>query len=254
MGTIIILPETTKNHITLMGQRAGVCWGADISDDEKNYKRGVNCIKSNHGRVMEYVNVEMIIDGYSAKVLREYYTHIGGSPTRLQASTRYIDYSKGIGFDYVTPKTIEKSEEASSKWFLAMGNINHIIADLIGRYNIPIEDATMLLPLAYSSKMVDKRNLRNFVDMSRNRMCNRAYWEYRELFRDICKALRQYSDEWKWIVDNLFHAKCAEVGYCTENKSCGRRPTKDALEKRYKVLEESKKPLFLRNLKNENPE
>lgn len=223
MGTITILPETTKNPITLMGARAGVCWGAKVSDDEKNYKRGVDCIKSGHGRVMEYVNVEMIIDGYSAKVLREYYTHIGGAPTRLQASTRYINYSKGNGFSFVTPKTIKKSEEASSEWYLAMANINHIIADFIEKYNIPVEDATMLLPLAYSSKMVDKRNLRNLIDMSRQRMCSRAYWEYRELFRDICNALKEYSDEWKWIVDNLFHAKCDEVGYCTESKSCGRQ-------------------------------
>lgn len=224
MRKITILPETTKNPITLMGARAGVCWGADISNNEKNYKRGLDCIKSGHGRVMEYVNVEMIIDGYSAKVLREYYTHIGGSPTRLQASTRYINYSKGNGFDFVIPKSIEKSKEASSEWYLAMTNINHTIADFIKKYNIPVEDATMLLPLAYSSKMVDKRNLRSLIDMSRVRMCSRAYWEYRELFKDICNALREYSDEWKWIVDNLFHAKCDEVGYCTESKSCGRKP------------------------------
>lgn len=223
MGTITILPETTKNPITLMGARAGVCWSANITDDEKNYKRGLDCIKSGHGRVMEYVNVEMIIDGYSAKVLREYYTHIGGSPTRLQSSTRYINYSKGGGFNYTTPKSIQNNETALSWWNLTMNNINKIIADFIGECNIPIEDATMLLPLAYSSKMVDKRNLRNLVDMSRQRMCNRAYWEYRELFNDICNALREYSDEWKWIVDNLFHAKCDEVGYCTETKSCGRR-------------------------------
>ena len=43
MGTITILPETTKNPITLMGQRAGVCWGADTSDDAKNYQRGLDC-------------------------------------------------------------------------------------------------------------------------------------------------------------------------------------------------------------------
>lgn len=67
MGTITILPETTKNPITLMGRRAGCCWNANITDDEKNYKRGFDCIKSGHGRVMEYPNVEMIIDGYSAK-------------------------------------------------------------------------------------------------------------------------------------------------------------------------------------------
>ena len=55
MGTITILPETTKNPITLMGQRAGVCWGGNVEDPEKNYKRGMDCIISGHGRVMEYV-------------------------------------------------------------------------------------------------------------------------------------------------------------------------------------------------------
>lgn len=229
MGTITILPETTKNPITLIGERAGVCWGANVSDNEKNYKRGLDCIRSGHGRVMEYVNVEMIIDGYSAKVLREYYTHIGGSPTRLQASTRYINYSKGNGFAYVTPKSIEKNE-AKTVWDAWMHTLNDAIKTLIAEYNVPVEDATMLLPLAYSSKMVDKRNLRNLVDMSRQRMCSRAYWEYRELFNDICNALKEYSDEWKWIVDNLFHAKCDEVGYCTETKSCGRRPKLETIE------------------------
>lgn len=229
MGTITILSETTKNPITLMGQRAGVCWGANVSDNEKNYKRGFDCIKSGHGRVMEYVNVEMIIDGYSAKVLREYYTHIGGAPTRLQASTRYIDYSKGDGFEYTTPPSISKDSEIEAEWHSLMLYINSKIQWFI-EHNIPVEDATMALPLAYSSKMVDKRNLRNLVDMSRQRMCSRAYWEYRELFKDICNALREYSDEWKWIVDNLFHAKCDEVGYCTETKSCGRKPKLETLE------------------------
>ena len=225
MGIITILPETTKNPITLMGQRAGVYWGANVSDNEKNYRRGLDCIKSGHGRVMEYVNVEMIINGYSAKVLREYYTHIGGAPTRLQASTRYINYSKGDGFTYTTPSSIDKNGYYPV-WKALMDTINRTIKTMIDN-GVPVEDATMALPLAYSSKMVDKRNLRNLVDMSRQRMCSRAYWEYRELFRDICNALRGYSDEWKWIVDNLFHAKCDEVGYCTEAKSCGRKPERE---------------------------
>ena len=226
MGTVTILPETTKNPITLMGSRAGICWNANVSDNEKNYKRGLDCIKSGHGRVMEYVNVEMIIDGYSGKTIREFYTHIGGSPSRLQASTRYINYSKGDGFSYTTPLSIKNDYNRNKDWDKLMKTINDHIRFLIDS-GVPVEDATMLLPLAYSTKMVDKRNLRNLVDMSRNRMCSRAYWEYRELFRDICNALREYSDEWKWIVDNLFHAKCDEVGYCTEAKSCGRKPKKD---------------------------
>ena len=71
MSKVIIIEETTKNPITLMGQRAGVCWGANIEDAEKNYKRGLDCLISGHGRVMEYVNVELILDGYSARVIRE---------------------------------------------------------------------------------------------------------------------------------------------------------------------------------------
>lgn len=115
MGTITILPETTKNPITLMGQRAGVCWGGNVEDPEKNYKRGMDCIISGHGRVMEYVNVEMIIAGYSARVEREWYTHIGGSPTRLQSSTRYINYA-GRGFDYIIPPSIQNNKEALEKY------------------------------------------------------------------------------------------------------------------------------------------
>ena len=219
MGKITILPETTRNPITLMGMRAGCCWNANTSDDKKNYKRGLDCIKSGHGRVMEYVNVEMIIDGYSARTIREWYTHVIGA-TKLQASTRYINYES---FDYVTPSSIKNNKEALSAYDNIMNVIRFGLIELES-FGIPREDIAMALPLGMTTKIVDKRNLRSLVDMSRVRMCNRAYHEYRQMFNDICNALREYSDEWKWIVDNLFHAKCDEVGYCTETKSCGKRP------------------------------
>ena len=88
MGTVIITKDTTKYPITMIGRYAGVCWGANTSDNEKNYKRGLDCIESEHGRTWEFPDVYAIIDGYSAKVLREWYTHIGCLPTRLQESTR----------------------------------------------------------------------------------------------------------------------------------------------------------------------
>ena len=60
------------------------------------------------------------------------------------------------------------------------------------------------------------------IDMSRQRMCTRAYWEYRQLFKDICDALREYSEEWKLIIDNQMKPKCEALGYCPEKHSCGR--------------------------------
>lgn len=218
MGTVTILPETTKNPLTLIGERAGVCWGADTGSPEKNRKRGVDCIESGHGRTLEFVNVEMVLDGYSARVIREWYTHIGGAPTRLQASTRYIDYGN---FEYVTPPSIVNDENALARYREAMGAISWALRNMPG---IPREDAAMLLPLGMTTRIVDKRNLRNLIDMSRQRMCNRAFWEFRELFSDICDALANYSEEWAWIVANCFHEKCVELGYCPEKHGCGKYP------------------------------
>lgn len=222
MGNVIILEETTKSPITLIGKRAGICWNADITDDKKNYKRGMDCIMSNHGRTLEYVNVEMVIDGYSARVIREWYTHLGGAPTRLQASTRYIDYTKGDGFAYVTPPSIQSHPDALAKYKEVMKEINDACRELEETFGMPREDSALLLPLGMTTKIVDKRNLRNLVDMSHQRMCGRAYHEYRQLFHDICSALKEVSEEWAWIVDNLFCPKCELYGYCPEKQSCGK--------------------------------
>lgn len=221
MSKVTIIKDTTKNPITLMGQRAGVCWGANIDDDEKNYKRGLDCIKSGHGRVLEYVNVEMILDGYSARVIREWYTHIAGGPTRLQASTRYIKYEN---FEYITPNTVAKNEEAGKIYEETMKTIADACMKLETECNIPREDAAMLLPLGMSTKIVDKRNLRSLIEMSHQRMCTRAFWEYRQLMKDICDALSEYSEEWAYLVKNYFVPKCEVAGFCTEKNSCGRKP------------------------------
>ena len=42
MGKITVLQETTRNPITLIGERAGVCWGADTLDNEKIRRRKYN--------------------------------------------------------------------------------------------------------------------------------------------------------------------------------------------------------------------
>ena len=95
---IIITSDTTIYPIQTIGKYAGTCWGSDTSDPEKNIARAIDCIEHGHGRVSEFGDVYMTIEGYSARVMRELYTHIGGAPTRLQESTRYVKYD---GFDYV---------------------------------------------------------------------------------------------------------------------------------------------------------
>ena len=225
MGKVTILDTTTVNPISLIGERAGICWGADTSSRIKNYQRGWDCIKSGHGRTLEFVNVELILDGYSARVIREWYTHIAGGPTRLQASTRYINYG---GFDYIVPKTIVDNDEARDIYRSEMLNIS-LSLERLEQIGIPREDCAMLLPLGMATKVVDKRNLRNLIDMSHQRLCNRAYWEFQQLMDDICDALTEYGQdtgEWETIVMTQMKPKCEISGFCNEKNSCGRKPKK----------------------------
>lgn len=225
MGQVIIQEKyTVKKPITMIGEEAGICWGADTSDDTKNYKRGIDCLENGHGRTFEFPDVYMILDGYSARVIREWYTHIGGAPTRLQASTRYIDYEHG--FDYFAPPSVQNNQRALDIYSGMMDSISEALRDL-DELGIPREDSALGLPLGMTTKIVCKHNARNLIDMSHQRMCKRAYHEYRKLFGDLCDALRAYSDEWKYLVDHYFMPKCKYMGFCNERYTCGRMPRRD---------------------------
>lgn len=224
MGTITILPETPKDPLALIGRRAAICWNADIINEEKNIKRGIDCIKSGHGRTLEFVDVHMIIDGFSARVMREYYRHVGGMTPYLQASTRYINYKD---FDIIVPKSVKKDTDALVEFNATTRQLRDSLVKL-QNMGVPNEDAANLLPLGMTTKCVEKRNLRNLMDMSHVRKCSRAYWEFRqELFPAIENALKDYSEQWVWIVDELFKPKCEVMGYCDETKSCGRKPKRE---------------------------
>lgn len=225
---IKIKKYTTEYPLQMIGDCAGICWGANTEDVEKNIKRAWDCIDSGHERAEEFPDIYMVIDGYSAKCLRELYTHIGGAPTRLQESTRYIDYEKG--FNIVTPPSVEKNNDAAEVWYKAISDIKAAMGAL-KVLGIPNEDLTNLLPLAYQSKMVWKVNLRTLVHFMQKRLCSRSYHEIRNLCNEICKELSNYSEEWEQLVKALFVPECEFFGYCRENKSCGRKPKKSDIVK-----------------------
>lgn len=226
MAQVIIHPYTPKDPITMIGYMSGVCYGSDITNEEKNYKRGLDCLESQHGRTWEFPSIYMTIEGYSARVMREVYTHIGGAPTRVQASTRYINYKD---FDFYTPPSIANNHNACNIYQDMMGSISYAL-NRLESYGIPKEDSANGLPLGMESKMVGKYNPRTLIDMSHQRECVRAYHEYRELFSDLKKSLSEYSEQWKLIVDKFFMPKCEFMMYCPERFSCGKYPRKDVVE------------------------
>ena len=226
MGTVSVLKYTAQNPISMIGEMAGLCWGSNVTNQEKNYARGLECIRCNHGRTMEFPQIYLLIDGYSARVMREIYTNIGGAPTRLQESTRYVDSSN---FDYIVPPQIAKNEEALKAYQDHMQRTRDLITQLTSAgIDLPREDVANLLPLGMESKMILRTNLRQFVDMSHQRLCSRAYWEFRGFMHEAIEQLENYTDEWYTLSreENLFVPKCEVLGYCPETDCCGRKEMK----------------------------
>lgn len=107
-----------------------------------------------------------------------------------------------------------------------MASIEDGLKDL-DELGIPREDSALALPLGMTTKIVCKHNMRNLIDMSHQRMCKRAYHEYRKLFNDLCDALSNYSEEWKYVVEHYFVPKCKYMGFCKERHTCGLMPRKE---------------------------
>lgn len=226
MMKIELLDGTTENPLQKMGYNAGVCWAAPLDDAEKNRKRAISCIKAGHGRVLEYVDVEMVISGASARCLRELYTHIGGSPTRLQSSTRYVSEEQGFGY-YIPPK-IENNAELKPIYEEGMENIQKTYNSLMAR-KATKEDAANILPLGMESKMVWKINLRALINFMNRRLCTRALKEIRDLSIEIKNQLAAKNEEWAWIANNLFVPTCEiykyrnpNLAFCPEQQCCGK--------------------------------
>ena len=218
--------EQQKTHYKKWVTMPGVCWAAPLDDAEKNRKRAISCIKAGHGRVLEYVDVEMVISGASARCLRELYTHIGGSPTRLQSSTRYVSEEQGFG--YYTPPKIENNEELKPIYEEGMELIQKTYNSLMAR-KATKEDAANILPLGMESKMVWKINLRALINFMNRRLCTRALKEIRDLSVEIKNQLAAKNEEWAWIADNLFVPTCEIYKYrnpnlvfCPEQQCCGK--------------------------------
>lgn len=222
---MIRLIDYKENPITHCGKVAGLCWGANTDNDEQNFKRGLECIKNNHGRVMEYTDITIEISEYSARVIRELYTHIVGT-SRLQESTRYVDCSD---LGYYIPPSIKVNSTAKELYEECIANIMKTYSELLD-LGVKKEDVANLLPLGSHTKVILKINLRALINLSHLRLCNRAYIEFRQLMLELIKVLTPISNEWELLCKQIFVPKCINMGYCDERYSCGLRPKKENID------------------------
>lgn len=223
---ITILEGTTKLPLQAIGRRAGICWGGNTEDRDRNISRAVGCIRSGHGRVLEFVEVEFAVDGISARTARELYTHIGGCPTRLQASTRYVDYGNFGFYNPLCGSSYANASTLDSIYREAMESIATYHRKLL-EAGMSREDAANVLPLGMETKVVMKANLRMVENLMNQRLCLRAYREMRDFASGLKHELSRIDGEWKIIADRLLVSKCRKLGFCPEDSGCGAMKKRD---------------------------
>ena len=214
-----------SNPLTVIGEASGKCYGTtNIKAFERIAKQ---CLAENHGRTQEFAGITLEFSGYSAKVIRELFRHKHMS--ELQASTRYIDYTKQ--FDYIIPPSIENNKQAKDIWQKHMGNVAKAMQEL-KEIGMPIEDFSNVLPLSYETNGVMKLEVRELIHMFGVRSCTCAYHEARKFMADLKEAIMNLNDEqWTFIAENYFVPKCDRLLYCEEEKRCCGRHLKKSVVK-----------------------
>ncbi len=187
------------------------------NDEEKMLKLIKRVISSGHYSTIEHVQISFAINNISRACSHQLVRHRHMSFS--QKSQRYVK-EKGQ-FDYLTPETIDKNPELKAKFDDFMGKISQFYLELT-EAGIPAEDARAVLPNAAATSMVASLNLREMIHLANLRLCTRAQKEIRMLVKAMCQELTK---EEPWLSDYLV-PKCESLGFCDEDKSCGRKPVK----------------------------
>ena len=184
-------------------------------DEEKMLKLIERVISSGHYSTIEHIQVSFAISNVSRACTHQLVRHRHMSFS--QKSQRYVK-EKGQ-FDYIIPPTIERNEELKKKF-------TDFMEEIAGKYcefveaGIPAEDARAVLPNAAATSIVASLNLREMIHIANLRLCTRAQYEIRTMVRMMCEELVKAEP---WLKSYLV-PKCERLGYCDEEKSCGRKP------------------------------
>ena len=222
---VVNLISKPDNMLKTIYTACRTCYSADMpiniynitDDEEKMLKLIERVISSGHYSTIEHIQVSFAISNVSRACTHQLVRHRHMSFS--QKSQRYVK-EKGQ-FDYIIPPTIEKNPEMKLKFENLMSEISKVYGELTDA-GILAEDARAVLPNATSTSLVASLNLRELIHLANLRLCTRAQYEIRTMVKMMCDALVA---EEPWLKPYLV-PKCERFGFCDEDKSCGRMPTK----------------------------
>jgi thymidylate synthase (FAD) len=217
----------TPNPDVNCATAAHICYAnASISDLRKKVSQEYaqkllrKLIDSGHHSTLEHAVFSFGVEGISRACSHQLVRHRVASYN--QQSQRYV---KEGGFNFIVPPKIKANEQACKKFLEAIEYSRSAYDEMLKV--APAEDARFLLPNACETRIVITMNARELRHFFEERCCSKAQWEIREMADKMLSLA-------KGVAPFLFDGagpKCLRLGYCPEEKTCGRYPLKkDALK------------------------
>lgn len=227
--SVVNLISKPENMLKTVYTACRTCYSANApiniynstDDEDKMLQLIERVISSGHFSTIEHIQVSFAISNVSRACTHQLVRHRHMSFS--QKSQRYVK-EKGQ-FDYIIPPTIEKNPELKERFENFMSEISNLYTEFT-EAGIPAEDARFVLPNAAASSMVASLNLREMIHLANLRLCTRAQYEIRNLVKKMCEELTK---EEPWLKSYLV-PKCERLGFCDEDKSCGRVPIRHCEE------------------------
>jgi len=186
----------TKNPERIVAQSARLCYSSlDIKElnknlsDESIIKIIKKIMKLGHYSVLEHATFTFAIEGISRVTSHQLVRHRIASFS--QQSQRYVKI-KALGFSYIIPKSISKSDELRKTFSNTIDKIESVYNSFL-EHNIAEEDARYILPQAVETKIILTANARELLHIFNLRCCSRAQWEIRELANTMLKEVKNFA-------------------------------------------------------------
>jgi len=172
------------NYEKHLERNARICYDSGEKETDKSHIAMIkSLIKNRHLSILEHRSVSFKISGISRACSHQLVRH--RLAVYSQKSQRYVNEKQ---FEFVTPDTISKNDEAVSIYNSLMNNIQETYNKLIS-LGIDKEDSRFVLPNACTTTIGMTCNLREWLHIIDERVSIKAQWEIREVFINIWKLL-----------------------------------------------------------------
>lgn len=185
-----------------------------------------------HESPIEHATFTFAIEGISRACSLQLVRHRIASYS--QKSQRYVNEG---GFDYIIPPSIAKHPYLKTMFETEMNHIQNkydylrscLVTEIMNDECISKEaaekraneDARFLLPNACETKIIVTMNIRSLFNFFKERCCNRAQWEIREMAMQMWHLCMEVSP----VIFQHAGPECITKGKCPEGKmSCGKPP------------------------------